>query len=118
MSKNFRSKQFYVDNTFLPILETFDEICVREGSSRSEKIREFIERYVIVHDEGNPQLSIIKFIEEAKLRQCFFCRGHFEKLYKVEYASGLVAPTCEICLNVNREKGVFSTVKKVLGLIE
>jgi len=114
----YRGKIFYIDETFVPILETFDEICLREGSNHSEKIREFIERYVIVHDEGNPQLMLVKFMEEAKLRECFFCRGHFDKLWKVEYASGLVAPTCEDCLNRNRGKGSFSTVKKVRGLME
>ena len=118
MTKIIRSRQFYVDDTFLPILENFDRICEREGENRSQKIREFIERYVIVHDEGNPQMQIMKFMEEAKLRECFFCRGHFDKLWKVEYVSGLVAPTCEDCLNRNRAKGTFSTVKKVRGLME
>ena len=118
MSNKYRGKIFYVDETFNPILETFDEICKREGATRSEKIREFIERYVIVHDEGNPQLTIMKFMEQAKLRECFFCRGHFDKLWQVEYASGLVAPTCEDCLNRNKAKGTFCTVRKVRGLME
>ena len=111
-------RNFYIDEEFLPIWEEFKEICGREGESASAKIREFIERYVIVHDEGNPQLMLVKFMEEAKLRECFFCRGHFDKLWKVEYASGLVAPTCEDCLNRNKAKGTFCTVRKVRGLMK
>ena len=114
----YRGKIFYVDETFIPILKNFDEICTREGSSRSEKIREFIERYVIVHVEGNPQMLLLKFMEETKLKECFFCRDRKEKLFKVVYKSGLVAPTCEACLNKNRAKGAFSTVRRVLGLMK
>ena len=118
MHKRMDIRNFYVDETFKPIYDEFKRICEREGESVSSKIREFIERYVIVHDVGNPQLQIMKFMEEAKLRECFFCRGHFDKLWKVEYVSGLVAPTCEDCLNRNKAKGAFSTVRKVRGLME
>jgi hypothetical protein len=118
MKKHYPIRHFYIDATFIPIYDTFKEICEREGESVSEKLREFIERYVIVHDEGNPQLTIMKFMEDVKLRECFFCRGHFDKLFKVEYASGLVAPTCEDCLNRNKAKGSFSTVKRALGLMK
>jgi len=100
------------------LLQNFREVCVREGTTASKKLKEFIERYLAVHNDGNPQLLLIKFIEEAKLKECFFCRGHFDRLWKVEYRSGLVAPTCEVCLNKNRAKGVFSTVRRVLGLMK
>jgi hypothetical protein len=111
-------RNFYIDEAFLPIWEEFKQICTREGDSASEKIREFIERYVIVHSGGNPQLRIDKFTGKIDSKTCFFCQGHFPQLYKVKYASGLVAPTCQTCLDQNKAKGTFSTVKRVLGLIE
>jgi hypothetical protein len=111
-------RNFYIDETFLPIWEEFKQICAREGDSASEKIREFIERYVIVHSSGNPQLRIDKFTDIVAKKSCFFCQGHFNHLYKVEYVSGLIAPTCKDCLDKNKAKGTFSTVKKILGLIK
>lgn len=114
----WRIRHFYVDDTFLPVWEEFKEICAREGDSASEKIREFVERYVIVHSSGNPQLRIDKFSDVVTKKACFFCQGHFERLFKVEFVSGLIAPTCEACLDRNRAKGTFSTVKKVMGIIE
>ena len=118
MSKTFRGRVFYVDETFEPVLKEFDEICAREGESRSEKLREFIERYVIIHTSGNPQLRIDMFSDVVTKKACFFCQGHFERLFKVEFVSGLIAPTCEACLDRNRAKGTFSTVKKVMGIME
>jgi hypothetical protein len=110
-------RNFYVDETFMPVWNEFKLICFREGESASGKIREFIERYVMVHSEGNPQMLIEKFMKDIPQQECFFCRGHFPDLRKVEYVSGLVAPTCQSCLEQNKAKGSFSTVKKVLGKI-
>ncbi len=112
-----RELRYYVDETFIPINNEFDEICHREGISRSEKLREFISRYVMVHSEGNPQLILDKFCGEIRKGECFFCHNQKETLQKVEYASGLVAPTCGDCLNRNKAKGSFSTVKKVMGVV-
>jgi hypothetical protein len=69
----------------------------------------------MVHSEGNPQMLIEKFMSELPKQECFFCHGHFPDLWKVQYASGLVAPTCSECLAREKGKGSFSTVKKVLG---
>jgi len=118
LSKEWRVRHFYIDETFIPVWEEFKQICEREGSSASEKVREFVERYVIVHAHGNPQIRIDKFIELTRsLKTCFFCQGTFPVLKKVEYVSGLIAPTCESCLQRNVGKGSLSTVKKVLGAI-
>jgi hypothetical protein len=118
MQKHWEVRNFYIDETFKPIYQEFKEICFREGESVSEKLREYIMRYVSIHAHGNPQLILEKFMGEIKLGECFFCKGQFELLKKVEYASGLIAPTCEDCLNRNKAKGTFSTVKKVLGLMK
>lgn len=112
-----RMDAFYVPEEFEIILKELKEILKREGKSLSEWIRENAERYVAVHAHGNPQLRIDKFMTVSE-KVCFFCRGRFPQLYKVRYVSGLVVPTCKDCLDKNKAKGTFSTVKKVLGLTE
>jgi hypothetical protein len=109
---------FYVPEEFEITLKELKEILKREGKSLSEWIRENAERYVAVHAHGNPQLRIDKFTGEVKEKVCFFCQGRFPQLYRVRYVSGLVAPTCQTCLDKNKAKGQFSTVKKVLGLVQ
>jgi hypothetical protein len=117
MQKPWEVRNFYIDEQFKPIYEEFKLICQREGESVSEKIREHISRYVLVHSEGNPQMILDKFCGEIRKGECFFCKGHFENLFKVRYHSGLVAPTCQVCLDQEKGKGSFSTVKKVMGLM-
>ena len=41
--------------------EKFKKICKREGSSASEKLREFIMAYVDAHDHGNPQTLLDRY---------------------------------------------------------
>jgi hypothetical protein len=103
---------FRVDESFMPIWDEFRQICFQEGESASEKIREFIMRYVMVHSEGNPQLLLSKFMDDLPKSECFYCHGHFEKLKKVKYKSGLVAPTCEVCLSLPAQK---NCMVRVLG---
>jgi hypothetical protein len=110
-------RNFYLDETFIPIWNEFKEICSREGDSASNKIREFISRYVMVHSEGNPQMLMDKFCGEIRKGECFFCHNQKDQLFKVAYVSGLVAPTCQSCLNENKAKKSCSTVKKVMGLM-
>lgn len=118
MQKRRDIRNFYVDEAFIPVWQSFMEICAREGESASLKIREFVERYVCVHAGGNPQQLIEKYFGYISPKECFFCRGHFPTLKKVEYISGLVAPTCQECLDKNKAKGKFSTVKRVVGAAE
>jgi hypothetical protein len=110
-------RNFYIDETFIPIWNEFKEICNREGESASEKLREFISRYVMVHGEGNPQMLIDRFCGEIKKGECFFCKQVKDQLWKVQYVSGLVVPTCKPCLEANKAKRSFSTVKKVMGIV-
>lgn len=100
------------------IAKTFKQICAREDSNVSTKIEEFMARYISVHSEGNPQLRIDRFAGSMKEGTCFFCQGRFRHLFRVKYVSGLIALTCEVCLKQNKAKGTFSTVKKVMGVIE
>lgn len=93
----------------------FQEICSREGVSMNAKLCEFADRYITVHDLGNPQLRIDKYAQGVpKGQTCFFCQGHYPNLKKVEFISGLVALTCPTCLG---QKSNARTVKRVLGVI-
>ena len=100
------------------VIPKAQEIFRREDSSMSKWFIEMLKRYVEVHAEGNPQLRIDKFSQQILGRECFFCKGHFPILHRVRYASGLVVPTCDVCLKQNRAKKAFSTVKKVLGVVK
>ena len=104
MSK--RMDAFYVPEDFEITLKELKQILKREGKSFSEWIREYAERYVAVHSGCNPQLRIDKFTGKIDSKTCFFCQGHFPQLYKVKYASGLVAPTCQTCLDQDRKSVV------------
>ena len=83
-------------------------------SLRNQTVELFL---VVVHSEGNPQLRLDKFADIPE-RECFWCHGRFKTLKKVEYISGLVAPTCDACLQANLANGPYSTVKRVLGVIK
>jgi hypothetical protein len=101
-----------VKTQLIPLAKT---IFKREESSLSKWFVEALTRYIEVHKEGNPQLRIVQFTGLPSEKECFFCKGHFPLLKKVEYVSGLVAYSCEPCLQANRAKGSSSTVKRVLG---
>ena len=112
MRKHFEVRNFSSDEFFTPVWDEFRAICLREGESASEKIREFIMRYVMVHSEGNPQLLLSKFMDDLPRSECFYCHGHFEHLKRVKYKSGLVAPTCDVCLGLPAQA---NCVLRVLG---
>ena len=93
------------------LLKKFKEICTREQESMSQNIESYMARIVTVHDKGNPQLRLERFIGKVN-QTCYRCKGHFSNLVKVKYVSGLVADTCPECLEYARERKL---VKKVLG---
>lgn len=99
------------------IWDTFQEICFREGESMSSKVEDFMFRYCDVHSPGNPQMRLDRYGALIK-HECFWCHQSHEELFKVEYISGLVAPTCGYCLEQNKRKGTFSTIRKVHGVVE
>lgn len=107
-------KLFYIPETFELILKKFDEICKRENSSRSIKLRGFIARFVSEHEPGNPQLLLETFFGDVK-GKCYRCEGMFPVLIPVEFISGLTAGLCGTCLENEKEKGAFCTLKKVAG---
>ena len=112
MQKHWEIKNFRIDESFMPIWTEFRQICMREGDTASDKIREFIMRYVMVHSEGNPQLLLEKFMLNLPKHECFYCHGHFDRLKKVKYKSGLIAPTCDTCLSLPAQR---NCILRVLG---
>ena len=57
---------FYCPDSFQPTWEAFKKICQREGESMSDKIRDFIENYVRIHEPGNPQWTMERFSEKSQ----------------------------------------------------
>ena len=57
----------YLKDTDENTWDEFKEIADREGSSASEKIAEFIRKYVDVHRHGNPQTLILTFADGKRL---------------------------------------------------
>lgn len=58
MTKRSNVGQIYISEGFRQLWAKFMEICEREGSSGSEKIREFVREYVRRHEPGNPQTRL------------------------------------------------------------
>ena len=104
----------YIDEV---VHKDFFRICDRENESASKKLEEFMRRYIDVHGEGNPQMRLDRY-GALPTHECFFCQARVEPIFRVKYVSGLVAPTCQVCLDQNKEKGPYSTVKKVMGVID
>lgn len=107
------NKIIYIPETFEQVWRKFGEICDREDSSRSDKIRAFIARYVAVHAKGNPQLLLEKFIGDVHLK-CFGCEGMFKNLTKVKFISGRIGGVCPICYEDYKNRQL---IKKVLGTV-
>lgn len=51
---------FYLGRPYMKTWQEFRAICVREGTSASKKLVEFITDYTDKHSEGNPQ-TLLKF---------------------------------------------------------
>jgi len=113
MRKRSDIRNFYVDEEFIPVWDKFREICTREDSSASEKIRGFIARYVAVHAKGNPQLLLDKFVGDVH-HKCFGCEGMFKSLTKVKFVSGRIGGVCPLCKEDYCARGL---IKKVLGAV-
>lgn len=64
----YKNRQIYQ----LPIekddLDTFKDICKREGVDMAEKIQENIKRYNKAHEKGNPCFTIDKWTEDPEFR--------------------------------------------------
>jgi metal-responsive CopG/Arc/MetJ family transcriptional regulator len=66
---------FYINQQ---LIKQFDEIVKREGSNRSKRLNEFINDYVLKHQNGNPQLLMSTYVknEHSPMKvQCRFCQG-------------------------------------------
>lgn len=66
--------------------QKFKEICIREGEAMSEKIENWIQKYVGRHEKGNPQTRIDVIALEGGPRGplCFHCREPASKVFFME----------------------------------
>lgn len=62
-----RKREFYGPGDEL--WKKFLSICKREGSSGSERLTEYITRYVEIHAPGNPQTVMNSFAENGTITQ-------------------------------------------------
>jgi hypothetical protein len=96
---NFYAKKEFRQTTW----PKFERICAREHTSRSKKIREFVEAYVKLHDPGNPQQRIdviAKLGVPYRAGSCVDC-GRKPK-YEAQIKDVRVF-LCEQCLNKRRK---------------
>ena len=84
MSKDIPNKNFYWGHGYQETWEKFKEICRREGSTVSEKLREFVFDYVRVHEPGNPQLRLDVIMQDGgpKDPACSECGDPAERRYR------------------------------------
>ena len=88
MEKRKDIRNIYLPPEFQKIWDDFVKICNREGKSASEKIREYIQRYVEQHKAGNPQLLMVHYVKPEE-PQPF--------RVKCPYLSGVLSPNEVYC---------------------
>lgn len=103
----------YITIEMQQVWNEFKKICDREEDSASSKISGMVARYVAVHAKGNPQLMLETFIGPTT-KICWKCRGQFPNLIPVRFISGLERNLCSTCLEAEKAKGGYCTIKKVL----
>lgn len=93
------------------VRDSIKKVAEREGSdvSASNIWERLGARFGALHFGGNPQLSLLNYVGHVGFT-CFHCDKQYDTLMRVEFVSGLVAPTCNDCLEENR-----LTVTRVLG---
>lgn len=102
MSKRRNVGQIYLPEGFLQIWTKFMEICDREGSSGSEKVRDFVRAYVRRHEPGNPQTRLDTIIERGappnQPPRCGFCdrpAAYICHIRKSQFASAQAVYACD-----------------------
>ena len=90
MSRDRPRRDFYWGYGYQETWETFKEICRREGSTASEKIRELIFEYVRVHEPGNPQTRLDVILKDGGPEGpvCNECGSPAERGYRTK--SGVI----------------------------
>ena len=93
----------------------FGEICFREDKSRSEKLTEFITRYVQIHKRGNPQ-TLLFTLDMPKHKCCWSgCEKQCSpnEMVRVKFISGLIGYLCQECFErLTKETCVIAKVYK------
>jgi len=103
-SENRRSKQYpwkiyiYVPQEYRIIFEKAKEIARREGRSLSDLIRELLRDYVRIHEPGNPQLPLTRFVEGAENPNACSVEGcDSPAVYQVFLDYGRVIEKLRVC---------------------
>jgi hypothetical protein len=114
LSKRRDIRNIYIPEGFREVWDKFLEICRREGSSGSDKIRDLITEYVRAHEPGNPQTRLDLILERggppSQPPSCSYCAK--EARYVGYLKDGLFTPArpiylCELHRNLCRAQSPF-----------
>lgn len=72
--------------------EKFRTICIREGTTASKKILEFVQEYVTRHEPGNPQTRLDRSLDASRGPLCSRCGSPATRVY---FTSGARFFTCD-----------------------
>jgi len=104
---------FSIHEDKVTILDRLQKLADQEKESLSHMIVVSIEEYLKKHEPGNPQKPLVVFGAKPILT-CWKCGGRFAHVIHVEFISGLSAYLCPTCLEKEKAKGPYCTIKKVL----
>ncbi|MBS7635795.1 hypothetical protein KEJ37_00375 [Candidatus Bathyarchaeota archaeon] len=81
-----------------------------------DTIMECVRQFLAKHNypPGNSQTVLTAFVGQP-VEKCFRCGNTFHSLIKVQFVSGLRAGLCRKCFEMEKAKGPYCTIKKVLG---
>jgi len=106
MSQKTRYKAIYIPPEIEHTWKKFKEICQREGTGPSEKIREYIVEYVRIHEPGNPQVQIASFLPGGPslavtaLPECpkrLWVKAKTQEIYCARDSMLKIGQACERC---------------------
>jgi len=89
--------------------EKFKEICEREGDTMAQKVRGWITRYVIAHEEGNPQTRLFPGDEPSLLERVL----EEDKIFKQPTVEGRLRRLEVLELNLKRFPGQPHEVARI-----
>ena len=88
----------YVPREFSEIVKKAREIARREGRSLSKLVMDLLRDYVRVHEPGNPQLPLTKFVEGAENPKACSIEGcDSPAVYQVFLDYGRVIEKLRVC---------------------
>lgn len=104
---------FSIHEDKVSVLDRLQKLADQERESLSHMIVVAIEEFLKKHEPGNPQKPLGVFGVKPILT-CWKCGGKFVNVIHVEFISGLSVYLCSTCLEKEKGKGGYCTIKKVL----